>query len=273
MGWGYPQGFKMIKYCKASKHIRLSQITLIILFLLSLSSIIFAQNTENVIKEWEVKQYNEDKQLLRTTWTNGWYFLTGIGFTGGFIVTNDFSERASGGGHISTAIGYNAMNAYGIEIGSLVSFNIYDGLPAVGDITTEDNYNVIVWDTAFYWGIRARIPQIIPSDNINPYVKLFLGYGQSVGFITDIEIEEYSYLKEVRLHNEGPLYGFSLGNIFNTKDSSSIWFIEFTLLLQLHWDTHIVESSEELPVIVESKSTTDNKRILRGNLSIGVRLI
>jgi hypothetical protein len=206
-----------------------------------------------------------------TEWDGGWVFLAGIGATAARTVTDTDSERAMVGPNISTSVGYCEKYTYCIEIGSLTSANFYSNIK--GKTQGKDvNASVLMWESSYFLSTRIKFPGVKPTNLFNPGFKLLGGYGNSVAFIREIDDVDIAAQEGIRIHNEGPLMGASLIFFFNAMDYSFPWYIEMTSILQLHWNSYIVQPQGVVPVVLEEGFAEGNTRIVRFNLSIGTPL-
>ena len=204
---------------------------------------------------------------------NGWYFLVGTGFSVSIYESDaSLTTRSNAGGmHLSTSIGYFSNNSYSIEIGSVTSLNEFDKIYMKGADSVTNSVEMTAWNSIFFWSIRARFPRIKPTNNISPFIKIFYGYGSSVGFLHNPP-EENKALGDVRMHQEGPLFGISFSNIFNTLNSQQVWFIELTFLRQIFWERFAIDNSGVVATIIKSEPTNNNDTMMQLHISIGTNI-
>ncbi len=217
----------------------------------------------------QAEKLQTEDSFLCTKWTDGMYFLGGFGPSAGFMFNDQESARSHGGLNLSTSVGYSVDHYYSIEIGSIVSVQYFDKVPGAETVGLDLGH-VIFWDTAFFWALRVPILKSKYSDNFAPYIRMFQGWGNGVGFIYDIH-GEYSYLNDSRTQLEGPIMGVSFGNFFNTFNEDSLWFIDVTFMLQFFWDGYVVSSTAEVPVVLEKKDLDENYHKIQLHVSCGVR--
>lgn len=207
-------------------------------------------------------------------WTDGWSFLAGVGTSRSrFVTSADESKgEVSGiGPNISTSVGYCDRDAYCLEFGSLVSFNLYNNMRVQASDNDTFVGDVNMWETALYLSLRTRVPGFQPYGQLNPWIKILAGYGASVGFFDKVETPQYQYLKNRRIQTEGPLFGVSLMNVFQNPNRR-LWYLEGSTLLQMHWNTWLVESGGLLPDVTTGPGTRGNPYSLVLALSAGVRI-
>lgn len=210
-------------------------------------------------------------ELLRMEekWNGGWVFIGALGVTGARTVSNTNSQRAMIGPNVSTSVGYCENQSYCIEVGSITSANFYDRI----EKRTQGRdviASLVMWETSYFLSTRVKIPVIQPTDLFNPAFKLLGGYGNSVSFIRDIDDADISSREDLRIHNEGPLMGYSVMFFFNAYNDSIPWFIEITTILQMHWKSYFVEPEGVVPVISEKGYTEENLRVTRLNINVGM---
>ncbi len=203
---------------------------------------------------------------------NSWYFLTGAG-VGGSRHFSDINQNVSSiGFHLSTAVGYYLQNLYAFEIGSITSFNEFRNVELDGMEIIEEEADLLAWHTIFNFGIRAQIPIFKPTNYINPFLKIFYGYGMSVAYFKDVSGINTGLLK-YRMHQEGPIFGFSVSNIFNLfNNNKQVWFIEFTSVYQIFRESYAVSYVGGVSEIHRSAPTQNNNYFIHGSFSIGIRL-
>jgi len=238
----------------------MKKFTVFILFLLFLTSNCFSKS-------------NEDKNsFFKKNKDDNWYFLVGTGFSGSIYSSNITKTRASTGLHLSTSVGYYANNSYAIEVGSITSFNEFDSISMEGFSTQENQAELIAWNTAFFWGVKVRFPGIRSSNLFSPFIKVFYGYGVSVAFLENLS-DKNKEMEKYRMHQEGPLFGVSISNIFNTyKKHKGVWFIEFTLIRQIYWNRYAVNKTGTVATIEKSEPTHNNDYSIQGHISVGMNL-
>ena len=207
-------------------------------------------------------------------WTDGWSFLAGVGTSRSryFTSSDESKGEVSGlGPNLSTSIGYCERDAYCLEFGSLVSFNLYNDmrLKASGGDTFVGDVNM--WETVLYLSLRTRVPGIRPYGQLSPWIKILAGYGASVGFFEKVETPQFQYLKNRRIQTEGPLFGISLMNVFQNP-GKRLWYLEGSTIVQMHWNTWLVESGGLLPDVTSGPTTQGNPYSLVLALSAGVRI-
>jgi hypothetical protein len=205
-------------------------------------------------------------------WKSGFYLLAGTGPSVG-IYDTEYTEKeiSSLGMNIYTSFGYYRNNFFALEIGSIVTFLYHFGVPIQGFQRYEDDANVLSWNSSFFAAIRTRVPLVGHTNNFNPFVKTIIGRGSSVGFITGLDRENHD-LKKFRLNQEGPVFGFSLGNMFNSRSSGRLWFVEFTYILQIYRVRYMVEDDEELPIVAGSEKLDDRDKLHQYMFTVGMRI-
>lgn len=204
-------------------------------------------------------------------WKDGWSMMSGAGFSRSRYITDDEQLEQSGlGPVISTSVGFCGSTSC-LEFGSQVSFNFYDRINTVSNAGDTVNLDAWMWETALYVSLRSKIPGVPEMGNFNPWIKFMGGYGASVGFPSKIRTAGYDSLANRRLQDEGPLFGMSLMNIFGQKSPGRIWFVEGTMLLQLHWNSWLVKSGGLLPEVQSVSHSSGNPYSLILNLTVGIR--
>ena len=205
-------------------------------------------------------------------WNDGWELLSGMGATRSQLVTNNQEIEIEGkGGHFSTAVGYCDLQAYCLEVGSLVSFNYYDELE-VEFTDQEFDIDLWMWETALYLAVRARVPGTRPRGHFDPWIKLLSGYGASVGYPTWSSLKGRDDVLDTRVHQEGPLYGLSLMNLFNNERAGRLWFVEISVITQIYWNSWMVKSGGILPEITQTSKTDGNPYSLLLSGTLGFRV-
>lgn len=205
-------------------------------------------------------------------WKDGWSMLVGAGFSRSRYVTeNEHVEQSGKGPNLATAVGYCDSTSC-LELGSLVSFNYYADMQTTlhegKDTLSVDAW---MWETALFLALRSRIPGVPEMGNFNPWIKFLGGYGASVGYSSRIHKPGMDSLKSWRIQDEGPLFGMSLSNIFGRYRPGRIWFVEGTMLLQLHWNSWLVKSGGLLPSIQNTYHSAGNPYSVLLNLTVGIR--
>lgn len=205
-------------------------------------------------------------------WNNGWELLFGAGGTRSQLVTDNQGVEIEGhGGHISTAVGHCDLEAYCLEVGSLVSFNYYDEME-VEYLDQEFDLDLWMWETALYLAIRARVPGTRPHGHFDPWIKLLSGYGAGVGYPTWSSLSGQYEILDMRVQQEGPLYGVSLSNLFNNEKHGRLWFIEISAITQMYWNSWIVKSGGVLPEIKQTQKTNGNPYSFLMSATVGFRI-
>lgn len=205
-------------------------------------------------------------------WNDGWELLYGMGATSSQLVTNNQEIEIEGkGGHFSTAVGYCDLQAYCLEVGSLVSFNYYDEME-VEFSDQEFDIDLWMWETALYLAVRARVPGTRPKGNFDPWIKLLSGYGASVGYPTWSSLAGRDDVLDTRVHQEGPLYGLSFMNLFNNERAGRLWFVEVSVITQIYWNSWMVKSGGILPEVTQSGNTDGNPYSLLLSGTLGFRV-
>lgn len=205
-------------------------------------------------------------------WKDGWELLYGMGGTRSQLVTNNQSVEIEGhGGHFSTAVGYCDLQAYCLEFGSLVSFNYYDEMETEYQ-DREFDIDLWMWETALYMAIRARVPGTRPRGHFDPWIKLLSGYGAGVGYPTWSNLPNDNTIHGLRVQQEGPLYGISVMNLFNNEHAGRLWFVEFSAIAQMYWNSWLVKSGGIVPEVTESGKTNGNPYSLLLSATLGFRV-
>lgn len=217
-------------------------------------------------------QAKSEPSLLKDTWQNGWYLLFGLGPSGQVYSTESLSNRGSIGPHIQSHLGFWAYDAFGIEIGSSVGINFFDQVPLEQTNTNLDFTDVgyAAWSSSFYIGIRVRIPAVEPSRYWRPYVRLYQGIGQSVGFFLDDP--PGLNLEGIRVHNEGNVMGIAFGNLFDSLASGKLWFLEFSVQVFILRTRFAIQGGGVLPIELGSVSVSKDDHIIKTSLSFGMAL-
>ena len=204
-------------------------------------------------------------------WKDGWSMMTGLGGSRSRYVTDNEQREQSGvGPGMTNSVGYCGPSSC-LELGSQVSFNYYDRIKTISSVGDTIDLDVWMWETALYIALRSRIPGVPEMGNFNPWLKFMGGYGASVGFPSKIRTAGYDSLKSHRVQDEGPLFGMSLMNIFGQKAPGRIWFVEGTMLLQLHWNSWLIKSGGLLPDVQSSYHSSGNPYSVILNLTVGIR--
>ncbi|MGL1937339.1 MAG: hypothetical protein OCD01_20105 [Fibrobacterales bacterium] len=212
-----------------------------------------------------------DNQFAPVQWKKSragwWYYLVSTGLNGGSMIANHDKTDGNVGMHIGTAIGYASRSLYSFEIGSMVAVDFYDEIPAQN--ANEELGKMVFWNTKFFWAVRFLLPNVTITPTFMPYVKLLQGWGKGVGFLFALD-EGYEKLAPYRFQFEGPLFGFSIGNMFNPI-AGTPWFVEFTTTLQTFWNGYQIDGNSVVPEI-KRVEMTENSRLFHFALSVGVNL-
>lgn len=224
-----------------------------------------------------------EPMMGRERWGDGWLLTSGVGVTHSYLFTENEAEEQQGiGPHLSTSVGYCDHDAYCLEAGSLVGFLYYDGYQSAassysglfsGDTSlfTGQKYDVWMWETALYAAIRARVPGTRPRGQFDPWIKLMSGYGANVGYLASWS-KGYDSLEGMRIQDEGPLFGVSLSNLFNNEGRGRVWFLEWSMLIQLHWNSWLIKPNGILPTVAGTSKTDGNPYSTLISLSVGYRV-
>ncbi len=202
---------------------------------------------------------------------DGFAFFGALGFTNAFVISDKGENEGAIGPSISTAVSYCEAQVYCIEFGSVVNVNFYDDIKGDSELSGDLDIDLIMWQSSFYLGTRNKFPIVIPTDTWNPWYKVFLGYGSSVGFIRDVNTSKSKIPDGLRFHSEGPILGLGLVFNFNAFNSKKFWFIEITQLIQIQRTNYLVQQTTELPLIIDSFNSRNNSHISQTNLNIGIR--
>jgi hypothetical protein len=200
----------------------------------------------------------------------GWYLNGGSGFSTSTYSTSNVTNGAALGLHVQTSLGYSA-GKYALEIGSIVSINRYTDVPIEGFGRRIDGVNFYAWQTSIHWAIRADLPGITPTENWRPYVKMSQGIGDLVGFFTDVPANQ-PRLKSIRTQLEGPVLGFTLGNVFTLKGGQPL-FLELTVQTIFLTRRFIIQPSNELPIELSTEATSNGDSVTQLHLSVGTRFL
>jgi hypothetical protein len=234
-------------------------------------------------KKYEDQDLNfEDNLFLNRTWADGWYCLGGAGYS---LFTIDNPEHSRHyyptAFNVSSALGYHSPGGYAYEFGSyidVVDINDFKAQRAnAGQIDPNfqsvNEMDLIAWNTVFYIGIRARFPNVIrPTNNFNPYAKIFYGRGVTVYFPGDTDDDEATTnLSDKRIHMEGAVFGFSISNVFNMYNKKPIWFLELTFQTQMYRDMFFVQENGDLDLELNKAPATDGSLYYVLRLTIGSR--
>lgn len=207
------------------------------------------------------------------TWEDGWSLLAGAGVSSSrYITRNESREEDGEGPGLMTSVGYCDRGSYCLETGSLVSFNHYEDLLATPPGGEPLRLDAWFWETALFVAIRARVPGTRPRGHFDPWVKLFSGYGASVGFPDGIPSGAPDSIADRRIHMEGPLYGVSLMNIFHDRAPGRVWFVEATAFAQISRNNWLIKEGGIVPEVTSSGHTEGNPYTLFLNLTVGLRL-
>gem|GEM_PF-3632578 len=205
-------------------------------------------------------------------WNDGWEFLYGMGATRSQMVTDNQAIEVEGhGAHFSTAVGYCDLQAYCLEVGSLVSFNYYDEME-VDYLDQEFDLDLWMWETALYLAVRARVPGTRPQGHFDPWIKLLSGYGAGVGYPTWSSLPGHDEILDMRVQQEGPLFGVSFINLFNNERPGRLWFVEFSGIMQMYWNSWLVKEGGILPEITQTSKTNGNPYSLLLSATLGFRV-
>ena len=203
-------------------------------------------------------------------WKDGWSMLVGTGISRSRYVTENKHVELSGvGPNLATSVGYCDQTSC-LELGLLVSFDYYDHLQVHNGADTIE-LNSWMWETALFLALRARVPGVPQMGWFNPWVKFLSGYGASVGYPQRFITPGFDSLKDRRVQDEGPLFGMSVANIFGQTKPGRIWFVEGTVLLQLHWNSWLIRSGGLLPDVENSYHQAGNPYSILVNLTLGIR--
>ncbi len=215
----------------------------------------------------------EDNSFITKSWTEGWYFLAGIGPSTSVFSQSGRTEHSPSGGHVSSTIGYFSKGGYGFEIGSYIDVPFFYDF---GIETPDENRDVDInlWNTLFFLSIRARLPEVQPTSNWDPFIKVFYGFGAGVMFFhLDDDDPWKEALDDRRLQLEGPVFGLSFTNFFNTQsDDVPVWFLELSVSTQLYQERYFIEAAGDLPLVLDKQATSKNDELYVVRLSAGIRV-
>ncbi len=234
-------------------------------------------------------QEKAQKSFAAKKWYPGSYFLLGAGPSALSAVSIDEENQSLAGIHIFTALGYWALDAVGFEIGAIVSFNYFHDVTVTsyheaedGTITRQklEDFQAIMWDSSFYWGVMVRWPFTRRTNLLNLYVRFFQGYGTSVSWLIEEDFDENDdddqdtvpIDEASRFFSEGILFGFSFGNIFNAFNDKTTWFIQVSLYLKMFRQNIAIKDGGVLPEELAATENRNNHHQIQVNLTVGFRL-
>jgi len=234
------------------------------------------------LKPADAALLEDDNRPVPLTWSDGWFFIFGGGYTASTYLTNLNKMTSAEGGHIFTEIGYNMDNYFAIHIGSIVNIVAFDDI-TITHYKQEDSVlikeemsdlDIMSWDTLFYYGITVRIPGLNNSPLFNPYFKIFNGFAATVSWVSEIGEEDASssFREASRFFQSGPLFGIAFGNAFYTGKNYPVWFLQLTFSVKLYMINYSVKDGDVLPEIIGKEKTQNNEHMLQLQISVGTRL-
>ncbi|MBN1531286.1 MAG: hypothetical protein JXA20_01355 [Spirochaetes bacterium] len=239
----------------------------------------------DAVHEYEMTR--EDNEYAMSTWRSGWYMTTGLGYSLVRSISNDTQNKSYAGCHVMPAVGYWFGDHLGIEVGAIISFGYFHDMTVVNyqmmadgvyHYFRIDDFSAYMWDTSLYLGILLRLPFFNDSETVNPFLRLFSGYGMSVFWLRGLRAPEYleAFSEEIddytiRFHGEGYITGLGLGNVFPGSGGFPCWFLQLTLVLELFQDIVTIRDGGVLPQELYSVKNRNNLHNVHVHLSAGIR--
>ncbi len=252
--------------------------TLIFITMIFLTGIV--ASADDAVSKPSDYQVIADNQISTNKWYPDQYFLLGAGLSGLASISDTEQNKSIAGIHLYTALGYWVFDSVGLEMGAIISFGYFhdisinhysDNSDESITVKTVGDFNALMWDSSFYWGVMVRLPFTRRTDTINLYLKLFQGYGTSVYWLYD---NDYDYLDEdaTRYYSEGILFGFSIGNIFNAFNKKTTWFLQLSMYVKMYQETLAIYDGGVLPETLAIAANRNNAHLIQIILTAGVRL-
>ncbi len=256
---------------------RYKTIFLVLLLLTPPASLFGIEKQEEIISQ---SQREADNSFAATKWHPKHYFALGTGFSGFASISNTEQNKSIAGIHLYTALGYWIFDAVGLELGAIISFGYFHDITVTqyleepdGSLSKQilEDFNGLMWDSSFFWGVMVRWPFTRCTDNINFYLKLFQGYGTSVYWILDNK-EKFLHEDATRFFSEGILFGFSIGNIFNAFNKKTTWFIQLSMYMKMYQESIAIKDGGVLPETLAKAENRNNSHLVQIILTVGIRL-
>lgn len=218
----------------------------------------------------------------------GWYTLGAVGYSLTSL-KQDLSKPVFFplGFNVNSAVGYSSNDgSYSIELGSYIDvvgmegtdFGRFDWTQVTPnnarllDPEGLRSLDVVTWSTIFYLGIRARFPNVVPTNTFNPYLKVFFGRGVGVLFLDTDEDDRFeAVIDGKRFHIEGVHFGLSISNFYNVFNSSPAWFWEITFTNQLSNEYYFVAESGARPTEIANEAIPNQTAFFVLRFSVGTR--
>ncbi len=243
-----------------------------------------------------------DGHFAAKQWYDGPYFLAGIGPSESVSITNKKSTWSYGGCHLFVNLGYWAYDAFGIELGGFINYSYFEDLTVydyTGILPVSYGLNKItgidahLWDSSFYMSLNVRFPFVKRTDLLNPYLRLLVGYGVSVYWIKNVpdslvvQLLSAGYSESIfwlnclpdsvwtrsrdRFQSDGPVFGVSIGNMFNAFNDKTVWYLQVTVLAKMYREVIAVKDGAVIPTKMANFNNINNNHIVQLHLTAGIR--
>ena len=213
-------------------------------------------------------------------WFNGPYFTAGLGLTYASFTSADETNRSFTGCHITPSIGYWANGSFGIGISAFINYSyygdlsltLYDEQPGGAIIKRKiSGFQAHIWNSSFFLTVFVRIPFVTPTDNFNPFLKVFAGYGINMTWLKGNKAQ-FVYREADRYFTEGPAFGVTLGNLFNTFNDSRPWFIQISGVFQFYQEQIAIQDTGVLPREIGTIENSQGLFLFQIHVTVGIRL-
>lgn len=184
----------------------------------------------------------------------GLHMFAGAGVNGSFYNSEYEKQNEGLGVNFLTNFGYYFDDKWAFELGSMVKANY-----------VQDTY---IWDTLLTSGLRYRFQKFPWTNSKGIYARLFAGRAPTVAY-TKQAPSVVTRTKASRIQFDGPVFGFALGNMYDSKDGK-VWFVEYGFSFQTLDHVRGINNDGEVPVTVFNKRNTDEIRIYSLYFNIGI---
>ncbi len=179
----------------------------------------------------------------------------GFGVNSSLLSSRIAGSKGGIGLTLRTDLGYYVRGDTAFELSTSVSFNRVDDL--------------LIWNTIFAFGYRARLPFLREREDSAPYIRVFAGTGPAVAVFEGERPSPYKELGAQRLQWEGLVGGVGVG-LFRTLPGGRIWFAEATLTLHSFRKQEVIKSEGEIPVVISRTTANDGESLNNLHLILGV---
>jgi len=243
----------------------------------------------------------QDNLYAARKWHGGPYFLAGIGPSETVSITSKIATWSYAGCHLFLNLGYWAFDAFGIELGGFINYSYFEDLtvydytgilPVAFGMNKITGIDTHLWDSSFYLSIMVRLPFVKRTDLFNPVLRILVGYGISVYWIKHIPasvalqlatagysaklywlnlLPDAGWSRKDRFQSDSPVFGFSIGNVFNAFNGREVWYLQLTVLAKMYREVIVVKDGLVVPTGIANFDNIHNNHIVQLHLTAGIR--